>query len=109
MINDKNLPYPGWNDIITRCNRKLSMLDPDYKILQIKEKFGTLRYYYHTDVKTFSIREAMDRYVRQAEIESSKTCEFCGKEGKLIKCKMAWMKTRCDDCAPSDAVTLESL
>lgn len=109
MAMDKSLPYPGWNNIIITCNRKLEMLDPDYRILQIKEKFGTLRYYYHTDVKIHSIREAMDRYVRQAEVESSKTCEFCGKPGKLIKCKMAWMKTRCDDCAPSDAVILESL
>jgi len=75
------------------------MLDPDYKILQIKEKFGTLRYYYQSDVKTVAVKEAMDRYVRQAELESAKTCELCGEEGYISNRKMGWMKTRCDDCA----------
>lgn len=109
MTDDQTLPYSGWNEIIIKCDRKLSMLDPEYKILQIKEKFGTLRYYYQTDVKIVAIKEAMDRYVRQAELESSKTCEFCGKEGSLMKCKMSWMKTRCNDCAPSGSVVVESL
>ena len=99
MLDDRYLPGPGWNEIIIRCNRKLEMLDPDYKILQIKEKFGTLRYYYQSDVKTVAVKEAMDRYVRQAELESAKTCELCGEEGYISNRKMGWMKTRCDDCA----------
>lgn len=99
MQDDKYLPGRGWNDIIIRCNRKLEMLDPEYRILQIKEKFGALRYYYETDVKIVSVKEAMDRYVRQAELESAKTCEFCGAEGKLMSRKMGWMKTRCTSCA----------
>jgi formylmethanofuran dehydrogenase subunit E len=103
MVDDKSLPGPGWNEIIIRCNRKLEMLDPDYKILQIKEKFGTLRYYYRSDIKTLSIKEAMDRYVRQAEIESAKTCETCGKEGTITNRKMGWMKTRCSSCAVTGA------
>lgn len=102
MIDDKSLPGQGWNEIIIRCNRKLEMLDPDYEILQIKEKFGTLRYYYRSNIKTLSIKEAMDRYVRQAEIESAKTCEVCGEEGTITNRKMGWMKTRCSNCSMSN-------
>ena len=88
MTADKSLPGRGWNKIIIKCNRKLEMLDPDYKIFQIKEKFGTLRYYYETNVKITSVKEAMERYVRQAELESAQTCEYCGSEGKLMSRRM---------------------
>lgn len=101
MSGDDSLPGPGWNRILAQLNAKLSMLDPDYKILQIKEKFGTLRFYYETNTALFSIKEAMNRYVRYAEIESSKICEQCGVEGTLISRKIGWMKTRCKDCSTS--------
>ena len=94
----KDLPGSGWNDIIIKLNRKLEMLDPDYEILQIKEKFGSLRFYYKTDCSLKSIKEAMDRYVRFAEMESIQTCEECGRRGKLAKRNPGWMKTLCDNC-----------
>lgn len=102
MVEDKSLPGPGWYSIIINLDNKLSMLDPDYKILQIKEKFGTLRYYYISDTKITSIREAMNRYVRYAEIESSKTCELCGdatmvsRQNNFIN---KWIKTICKNCS----------
>jgi hypothetical protein len=34
-----------WMPAILELNDKLSMLDPDYKISQVKEKFGGLRFY----------------------------------------------------------------
>ena len=40
--------YPvgkGWMPLVLECHRKLTALDPEYYIVQIKEKFGTLRYY----------------------------------------------------------------
>jgi hypothetical protein len=36
----------GWMPIILDLNEKLTKLDPEYRIMQIKEKFGTLRYYF---------------------------------------------------------------
>lgn len=109
MSGDDSLPGPGWNHILAQLNAKLSMLDPDYKILQIKEKFGTLRFYYETNITLFSIKEAMDRYIRYAEVQSSKTCEQCGSEGSLINRKMGWMKTRCKDCAITGSLEAMSL
>ncbi len=36
---------PGWYPILARLNKRLEEFDPDYQVLQIKEKFGTLRIY----------------------------------------------------------------
>jgi len=60
------------------------------KVFQIKEKFGTLRFY------TNSVSEEELKRIRKAELDSSHVCEFCGKEGKLRK--TVWIKTLCDDC-----------
>ena len=38
----------GWYDILDKLDIKLSYLDPDYSIAQVKEKFGTLRFYFDT-------------------------------------------------------------
>jgi len=35
----------GWMPIIEQLDKDITALDPDYSITQIKEKFGTLRYY----------------------------------------------------------------
>lgn len=98
MVDDKSLPGSGWYQIIATLNRKLEMLDPEYKIFQIKEKFGSLRYYYESDVKISAVKEAMNRYIRYAEMQSIQTCEECGANAKPRKTNYGWMKTRCDNC-----------
>ena len=35
----------GWYNILDELDNKLAYLDPDYQINQVKEKFGTLRFY----------------------------------------------------------------
>lgn len=40
---------PGWKDIVSDCHTELLAIDPDYKILQIKEKFNGLRYYFTSE------------------------------------------------------------
>lgn len=59
--------------------------------LQIKEKFGTLRFYIiGTDSE--EVWDAIDK----AERKSATTCERCGAEGKLRK--GGWLVTLCDKC-----------
>lgn len=36
----------GWYSIIVQLNKELTELDPDYEVHQVKEKFGSLRYYF---------------------------------------------------------------
>lgn len=101
----------GWKWIIEDCDRLLARLDPDYEILQVKEKFGTLRYYYGSD-KDYELQEIMDAVVGEAETLSSKTCEVCGNSSVMsnsdrgikydptavIKSSGGWFKTICDSC-----------
>lgn len=57
---------------------------------QVKEKYGTLRFYAHGGDKT------TDAYIEFAEYLSGLTCEVCGKPGKLNK-DNTWLKTTCEE------------
>lgn len=86
----------GWYPILEDLENKLSYLDPDYRIAQIKEKFGTLRFYFDTDAEPM-IKSIMRDCVAAAEFASSYTCEYCGSSlGKLQQ--SSWVKTACDEC-----------
>ena len=69
---------------------------------QVKEKFGTLRFYYSVDYKDleYSDSEGWDNIIRslvsRAEMMSGYTCERCGERGKIRP--GGWIKTLCDKC-----------
>ena len=78
----------GWADIVFDLNEKLETESPKYQILQIKEKFGGLRFY--TDGLTYAGWD----YVSEAEKLSFKTCEECGRSGKIWNHR-GWVKNLC--------------
>lgn len=82
----------GWYPILARLEERLNQLDPDYRVHQIKEKFGTLRFYWEGDIPDG------DAIVDEAEAESARTCELCGGPGRL-RSKGGWLKTLCTACA----------
>jgi hypothetical protein len=59
-------------------------------IVQVKEKFGTLRFYVNESVST-----EMSAYIQFAESMSGKTCEICGSPGTVRN--GGWLKTLCDN------------
>jgi hypothetical protein len=59
-----------------------------FAVTQVKEKFGTLRYY------TGASNDRIDRYINMATMLSAHTCEVCGTDGKLI-CDGGWYRTVC--------------
>lgn len=59
--------------------------------VQVKEKFGTLRFY--TDISD----EYIDGVIQMAEYMSAVTCETCGNLGKLRG--VGWLYTACDEHA----------
>jgi hypothetical protein len=61
---------------------------PQVVATQIKEKFGTLRFYYHGG------DDIVDGIVRMAEAMSAVTCEVCGDVGKTNG--DGWLSTLCD-------------
>jgi hypothetical protein len=66
---------------------------------QIKEKFGTLRFYYHGG------DEYIEGIVRMAESMSATTCEVCGAHGKQRG--GGWIRTLCDKHAQEDGRNIE--
>lgn len=106
----------GWKTIVEETDAMLAYLDPEYEIQQIKEKYGTLRYYYEGG-KTRLVQDIMYAVVRQAEYESASSCEGCGNSSSrsdsskgitydptaVLKVRNGWYKTICDSCDPDGA------
>lgn len=87
----------GWYDLLdvlcssiqSHINRIVSSESSQIAVLQIKEKFGGLRFYANGG------DEITDAYVYLAERMSYKICEQCGKPGKPSK--SGWIKTACEE------------
>ena len=80
----------GWFELIYELSKRISEYDPEVVAVQVKEKFGTLRFYIHGG------DEKVDDMIDQAEWESSETCEACGKLGSLRG--TSWVITLCENC-----------
>ena len=80
----------GWFQLIFDCDRELAFFDPNYQIYHIKQKFGSLRVYFASDVE--SVKVQMSDVVREYELMSLRTCELTGKPGVIMK-KGLWFKT----------------
>ena len=80
----------GWNQLIKDLITDLINLGWNKEVCQVKEKFGTLRFY---------INEGTDdihRRIAKAEIESATICEVTGKVGEL-RTDIPWYRTLCDE------------
>lgn len=116
MIYDEPGGYEtgdGWKDIIMRTHEKLKYIDPDYTIIQIKEKFGGLRYYFDSSLDYESIaHDIMNDIVRAAEYEASRTCELCGANKASDKVEIRvhkyWYFGYCQSCADKNVAERES-
>jgi hypothetical protein len=94
----------GWKTIINDTHRKLKYLDSNYKIAQIKEKFGGLRYYYDTSLEyTNTVSQIMEDVVRAAEEKASRTCDKCGtsdyKDKVDLRIHRGFYYTNCEECS----------
>lgn len=78
----------GWHGIVGQLIDDLFDLGWDGCVLQVKEKFGGLRFYICAGNQPI-----WDR-IAKAEKESYKTCEVCEESGVLRT--DGWMKTLCD-------------
>lgn len=91
----------GWFGLLDRLSAKLTELFSDLphedwpRVVQVKEKFSTLRYYIDYPVElTKEFRSKIDSAVAVAEAESAKTCEVCGNAGR--RHGGGWLITLCD-------------
>jgi hypothetical protein len=83
-----NCVGPGWHDIVSPL---IDLCEKEgIEIVQIKEKFGSLRFY--TEGNSF----VLDNAICVAEAVSETTCESCGQPGTIKG--PGWLKCVCDKC-----------
>jgi hypothetical protein len=74
--------------------QKLKEIDPDLIVIQVKEKFGGLRFYTGPS-DTDGVMELIDG----AEAQCAITCEYCGStENVEARQEHGWIKTLCLKC-----------
>ncbi len=86
----------GWFNLVWQLCERLEPLVAvteqeggcSFRVLQVKEKFGGLRFY-----TTFG-NAAISALIETAEAESCHICELCGQPG--IRRGASWITTRCD-------------
>jgi len=107
----------GWDWILEDLHKKLVYLDFNYRVQQVKEKYGTLRFYYQPQIQKGVVQELMQDAVTIAEQRSATTCEICGNSSGMSDSKRGiewdntvslksqggaeygWLKTLCNTCA----------
>ncbi len=94
-------PGDGWYQLIHALSEKLEgmikELPEDQQALyyadQVKEKFGTLRFYMSR--ATAQMNLAID----EAQKVSAKTCEDCGGGFSEVRNNRGWLRVLCKQCA----------
>lgn len=89
----------GWFDLIwTLCEdlekivKEEHLQEGYFEVIQVKEKFGTLRFYVNGGTNAIYDR------INKAEGDSSATCEQCGKQPAKSTSKGHWIRTLCEEC-----------
>lgn len=84
---------PGWTDLLDAAFTWLNDIAPDrdWSPSQIKEKFGSLSFYWWGDLPDLG-----DQIIEAAELISSHVCEVCGAPGAL-QSDHGWWSTRCKE------------
>jgi hypothetical protein len=100
-IRETSMPFgfahgDGWFDLVWRLCERLEPVVAareaetahPFQVLQVKEKFGGLRFYPNYN------NNAISALIEAAEIESFHTCEVCGQPGE--RRGASWLQTTCD-------------
>ena len=81
----------GWRKLVTKLCKDIIAIDDKVNVLQVKEKFGGLRFYIDKgNMKVHSL-------IVKAEEKSFKICEKCGTECNVTT-SGEWAKTLCNNC-----------
>jgi hypothetical protein len=111
----------GWQSLVQELDSRLQERWPSYMIMQIKEKFGTLRFYAEplSEAPDFPdgaegdaahnqwYAENIDTFhdlIHEYEARSAHLCQLCGEPGELGTSGYWWV-TCCARCAPEGWVS----
>jgi hypothetical protein len=81
----------GWKPLIISLCDNIIAIDDTIEVMQVKEKFGGLRFYTH------NTPPKMRKRILKAIKQSHKICENCGNPGKERVIRF-WFYTLCDLC-----------
>ncbi|MGB3423951.1 MAG: hypothetical protein WBF84_17040 [Castellaniella sp.] len=92
----------GWSELIVALFAHIDAVLKDapgarFEVVQVKEKFGSLRFYYHLAGVHDSVAEEVRKAVDLADEASSHICEYCGRPGALSS-SGGWFSSRCEEC-----------
>lgn len=90
----------GWQSLLEELIKDLFVLGWNGGLMQVKEKFGGLRFYIGAaadDVPERTTKDIHER-IEKAEAESLSICEKCGLPGKPQGGKYGWTMTVCEGC-----------
>ncbi len=88
----------GWKSILESLCETITRKDVELTVVQVKEKFGMLRFY-HDGIMAEDDRRAQQVFgaIQHAQEMSGHICEECGHPGTLHR-DGGWLRTRCEDC-----------
>ena len=93
----------GWRDLLERCCARIEAALAEggaLRVLQIKEKFGALRFYWSGHLPD-AAKAKVDEAIALAAARSACTCEICGAEGRLYN-RDGWLATACPEHAKGE-------
>lgn len=96
LLSDGFRCGPGWYPLIERLSADIAaILDemplPAFRVLQVKQKFGGLRF------RVTGSNERILNRIAKAQVEAAHTCEGCGGPSRIRSVDM-WLTTNCDPC-----------
>ena len=98
----------GWRDLLERCCAGIEAALAEggaFRVLQIKEKFGALRFYWSGDLPA-AAKAKVEEAIALAAARSACTCEICGAEARLHN-RGGWFATACAEHAKGEPVPVK--
>lgn len=92
-------PGDGWFNILKELCEKITATGIQLKVVQVKEKFGTLRFYVdliRSENSKEGDNETINKLISEAETKTEVTCEWCGAPATLRQ--GGWWRVLCDGC-----------
>jgi hypothetical protein len=98
----------GWINLIDELSKKIEEINRKYPndedriyAVQVKQKFGGLRFYCYFDGISKEDRNLVYSFIEEAEKTSLITCETCSKPGQCYVSPTKWLTTLCQQCTPT--------
>lgn len=86
-------PADGWATILTELRDDLAHIDPNLTVRQVKQKYGVLDV--RVEVSSPELESAVHDRIASAEQQSARTCERCGRPGRVQQRTDGWYQALC--------------